>query len=477
MIPACRSDQKLCRSEVNHHCAESNKVSHSYKHCDSSQVFQKIGLACADYPQVHLRYKRLGIGLKWRLHMQMPRITREFWNPHTDEERELVRKEMEALLSSPHFASSKRYPAFLRYIVEKELAGQGDSLKERTVGVEVFHRQPNYDTNIDTVVRFTAGEVRKRLEVFYHENEDDHPVQISLQTGSYIPRFLRVSWADVEPRIDKPAALPATPLQAVTKPTSTSAWHLSAQKYRWLALMVLIAVGGAWLGARFYSDRQEANIARFWGPFQKATAPPLICTGTVVFSPADMGSPIPATRNDNYPYLSLGTARAVSKMTELFGTLHLRYIVQPAPNVDLTELNAQPVVLIGAYTNSWTLQLTNGLRYHFAPGPKNEIEDANNPEVHWRGSHAVPYSNGDIDYSLVARYRDPVTNRMTVVIAGLGINGTAAASAFVTSPQLLDSLNHALPKNWDNRNFELVLESKVIDNEPGPPTIVAAYHW
>lgn len=409
--------------------------------------------------------------------MQMPKLTRELWTPNTREERELVRKEMEALLSSPHFASSKRYPAFLRYIVEKELAGQGDSLKERTLGVEVFHRQPDYDTNIDTVVRFTAGEVRKRLEVFYHENVDDHPVQISLQTGSYVPRFLRVSWADLEQDSDTPEEVPEIPIQVVTEPVPTSTSQSFARRYSWLALILLIAAGGAWLGIHFYSARQESNLARFWSPFQTAGAPVLICTGTVVFSPADLRSPVPATRNDNYPYLSLGTARAVSNMTELFGTLHLRYVVQPAPNVDLIELHAQPVVLIGAYTNNWTLQLTNGLRYHFASRPNNEIEDSRNPSTHWVGSHAVPYSNGDSDYSLVARYRDSVTNRMTVVIAGLGINGTAAASSFVTSPQLLDALNHALPKDWGNRNFELVLESKVIDNEPGPPSIVAAYDW
>lgn len=405
--------------------------------------------------------------------MSPTRLTREFWIPQTKEERELVRNEMDALLNSPHFTSSKRYPAFLRYIVEKELAGDGDLLKERTVGVEVFHRQPNYDTSLDTVVRVAAGEVRKRLDVFYHESELEHPIQISLPAGSYVPRFFRVCESDIEPAEHTHLALPelAVPIMPSVHPRSF------ARRFGWLIPVLLVAAVAAWSAFRFFSEKQDTALMRFWKPYQASPAPVLICTGTVVFSPADLRSPVPASRSDNYPYLSLGTARALSNVTELFGRLHLGYLAQPAPEVDLTELHAQPVVLIGAYTNNWTLQLTNNLRYHFAPRPNNEIDDAFNASVHWTGTHGVPYSSGSSDFSLVARYRDPVTNSMTVVLAGLGINGTMAASAFVTSPQLVDALSGALPKGWENKNFELVLESKVIQNEPGPPSIVAAYSW
>jgi len=51
--------------------------------------------------------------------------------------------------------------------VEQTLAGNEDNLKERTLGVEVFHRTPDYDTNLDPVVRLCAGEVRKRIAQYY----------------------------------------------------------------------------------------------------------------------------------------------------------------------------------------------------------------------------------------------------------------------------------------------------------------------
>src|ERR1700756_2566052 len=115
---------------------------------------------------------------------------RDAWHPQTREDRDAILRELQAVLASPHFCNSKRYPALLQYIVENTLAGKSELLKERTLGVEVFDRSPSYDTNADTVVRYTAGEVRKRLSLYYHELDRKPLIQISLPAGSYVPEFL-----------------------------------------------------------------------------------------------------------------------------------------------------------------------------------------------------------------------------------------------------------------------------------------------
>ena len=102
--------------------------------------------------------------------MNRAHATREAWHPQTKQDRDAILRELEAVLASPHFCNSKRYPTLLQYIVENTLAGKLDLLKERTLGVEVFDRPPTYDTNTDTVVRYTAGEVRKRLLLYYSEH-------------------------------------------------------------------------------------------------------------------------------------------------------------------------------------------------------------------------------------------------------------------------------------------------------------------
>jgi len=112
------------------------------------------------------------------------------WRPASAEERALVLRELEAILSNRHFRGSKRYPALLKYIIEAVLEERSSDLKERTLGVEVFGREPDYDTSIDPVVRISAGEVRKRIAQFYHENGHHGGVQIELPLGSYVPEFL-----------------------------------------------------------------------------------------------------------------------------------------------------------------------------------------------------------------------------------------------------------------------------------------------
>ena len=112
------------------------------------------------------------------------------WMPTTAEEREVVLRELEAILSSYHFRGSKRYPALLQYVVDAALENRLGDLKERTLGVEVFGRDPGYDTNADPVVRVSAGEVRKRIAQYYHENGHASRVQIELPLGSYAPEFL-----------------------------------------------------------------------------------------------------------------------------------------------------------------------------------------------------------------------------------------------------------------------------------------------
>ena len=72
-------------------------------------------------------------------------------------------RETRPIADSPQFRSSKRCSLFLRYVVQHAIDHELDCLKERTLGIDVFDRDPNYDTNQDPVVRTAAGEVRKRL--------------------------------------------------------------------------------------------------------------------------------------------------------------------------------------------------------------------------------------------------------------------------------------------------------------------------
>src|SRR5579863_269984 len=101
----------------------------------------------------------------------------------------LVLKHLNDVIRSTAFQGSHRSGQFLEYIVKKALSGQFDSLKERIIGVELFGRDPSYDTGGDSIVRVTASDVRRRLLQHYGRDGASSSIRISLPTGSYIPRL------------------------------------------------------------------------------------------------------------------------------------------------------------------------------------------------------------------------------------------------------------------------------------------------
>lgn len=111
------------------------------------------------------------------------------WDPATEAERAAAPEQLERILANPHFKNSKRYPCLFRHVVEQSLKGRADQLKERTLGIEAFGRDPDYDTNLDPVVRTTAGEIRKRIAQYYHEPGHEAEIRIDLPAGSYVPEF------------------------------------------------------------------------------------------------------------------------------------------------------------------------------------------------------------------------------------------------------------------------------------------------
>src|ERR1700733_315363 len=107
----------------------------------------------------------------------------------SESEKSEGRLQLERLFANAHFSQSKRFPSFLRFVTEMTLAGETDGIKERTLGVEIFGRDAEYDTASDPIVRVTAAEIRKRVAQYYQDTAHEDELRITLPSGSYIPQF------------------------------------------------------------------------------------------------------------------------------------------------------------------------------------------------------------------------------------------------------------------------------------------------
>src|SRR5690348_3763685 len=100
-----------------------------------------------------------------------------------------VRAALERVLAAPEFVNATRLSRFLRFAVEKSLAGGGAELKEYLLGVEVFDRGQDFDPRLDPIVRVEAGRLRGKLQEYYEGRGQGDPLRIVFRKGSYAPNF------------------------------------------------------------------------------------------------------------------------------------------------------------------------------------------------------------------------------------------------------------------------------------------------
>ena len=103
-----------------------------------------------------------------------------------------VLQALEDVCASRVFSHSERMIRFLRFVVERKLAGQQQDIREFVIGMEVFDRDPSYDPKIDTIVRVEARRLRKKLEAYYAGPGAGDRVRIDVPRPGYAPVFSMV---------------------------------------------------------------------------------------------------------------------------------------------------------------------------------------------------------------------------------------------------------------------------------------------
>lgn len=385
--------------------------------------------------------------------------------------------QLERILASPAFTNSKRYPVLLRYVVEKSIEGDTFDLRERTLGVQVFGRDPDYDTNADPVVRITAGEVRKRIAQYYQERGAEDEIRIDIPLGSYVPEFSRTI---PQPSDQRRKLIPV----ARRRPYSR----------KFLIAPLLLAL--VTLAALLYRTwGPESDLDRFWRATVDAPEPVLICLGrdgisTLLTSLPERGEMMRALQlAPDLKALLQGLTQSVAlsdatTLARIAGTLQAKgkkYSIQMESSTTFTQLRAGPVVLIGAFNNEWTLRLTQQLRFSFQADKASQaiwIGDKQAPGTR-RGVvrlQASAQQSGE-DLAIVSRVRDQTTDRIVTVAAGVTSFGTTAAGEFLSNPDYLGQISRSAPRGWERKDLQLIIATKVIGGNSGAPHIVAAHYW
>jgi tetratricopeptide (TPR) repeat protein len=99
-------------------------------------------------------------------------------------------QELMRVLASPAFAGATAHQRLLRHLVEHQLAGRVEMLKETLLAIEVFQRPADrFDPRQDSIVRVEARRLRERLHRHYAQDSGS-ALMIVLPKGSYRPQFV-----------------------------------------------------------------------------------------------------------------------------------------------------------------------------------------------------------------------------------------------------------------------------------------------
>jgi hypothetical protein len=406
-----------------------------------------------------------------------------------------ILQELDNILASPPFRNSSRSKQFLSYVVQHRLDGHDELLKERSIGADLFHRPADYATGDDPVVRVQAGEVRRRLEQYYHEFSKASDVRIDLPVGTYVPEFHHTP---VELPVE--ASTPPLPLNEPGRKWKLVAWTALVVNLLLVAILVSPAIRG--------KVARPSALQQFWAPVFSTSQPVLVCLPKpVLYRPSSslydkyakthpgtfqtqverFNQPLPLDPDQKilwgdmltFPDFGLvsGDVYAGFRISEALGRIGKPSQIRIGNESSFDELRGSPAVLIGAYSNRWTMEMTSDLRFVFEE--KDGIlwiHDRTSPDKKWfcrLGLHGEVV----VDFGVVTRLLDSKTGHSVVSVAGITAPGTDAAAQFVSSPEYLLELARTAPPGWEKKNMQVVVQTSVIDAGASPPHVVAAYFW
>src|SRR5262245_7711961 len=399
------------------------------------------------------------------------------WKPQTAAEAEAVREQLGRILSSALFRNSKRFPVFLRYTVEHAL-NSAESLKERTIGHEVFARDPAYDTAQDPVVRMTAAEVRKRLVQYYQRPEHRGELVIAYQAGSYVPDLF-------QPVTPRETGVP--PGDGGESPRVRASSRVRTRMAAAAAVVLASAVLGAWLIA----SRQPAAplpdaLTRFWTPIVASSSPLLLCIGdpSLFVNQPEVQSTTPAGDMTIQEFLRSDSVRYTDAITLslIAGELRARgqpfRIRRPAATA-LQDLRDGPVVLIGGLNSPWPRKLSDDWRFTLAVDPGGAyVRDRDHPD----DRRLLPETGGRLiknlrqTYGLITRVKDPAPGHSVLTLSGL-VHGTRAAGECVVDAACLQAAERLHGSDLGKQNVQIVVDAAVMGEDSGAPHVIAVHSW
>lgn len=428
--------------------------------------------------------------------------------------KEQSERQMQRILQSEDFRNAHTLQQLLRFLVTQAYGPDAEKLKEYTIGVEAFGRQGDFDPRTDPIVRVQTHRLRQKLNEYYGAEGRHDPILIEIPKGHYLPTFATAWRNRFLERAMHTTPLNGDPAVAHPSEKNGGPAHISSppgdQRLSWLpsrrvvvtaAAGVVIFAAGLWLGnrlRRFSAEPDSASavsplshnrsadpIKAFWADLLGNDTAPIIAHADAVFlldshndlfafphgASDDRGAPVDPHLAQKFAadpalvakagklyyesvYLGSGDLDAVAILSNLFGQMGIKPVIEPGRDLTPDDLKQHNVILIGSSFQSYAVSQFNSLGdFTFVnPDPRLGGWLGTIVNSHPRlGEQSIYRTVRDpvtgvlkTDHALITVQPGVVSGRYVVDLGGIDTTGCAGATMFATSAAGVEALKKAL---------------------------------
>jgi hypothetical protein len=401
-----------------------------------------------------------------------------------------VQTALERILQSEEFAGSPQLCRFLRHIVECRLDGEGQSLKESTIGLAVFNRGGGYDPKVDPIVRVEARRLRARLEAYYARDGADHEYRIVLPKGGYVPHFEpgpNLSAAGV------PDVVPPAPARPFVK------WQFGP------ALLMAACLLGLALWASHLSTTGGGDpVSRFWSSILDGEHPvmvipadsALVLLQDLAHEPVSLSeyltgeysARLAARIPMSFPvalgvaqrrYTSIADLEFATRLSHRREAARLGILTRFARDVRVEDVKRNNLVLLGArHSNPWVELFEPNSTFRLEHDEQTSQFEVINTRPAPGESPQIDVSPSDLQkeiYGVITYHRNRDGGGKVLTVAGTSVAGTEAAADFLLDDgRLLPWLRRAFT-HGEVRGFDILLHDRNLSGS-APLADVVAFH-
>ncbi len=436
--------------------------------------------------------------LQWGVNMLLDQIT-------ANHQRELNVALLERVAASSHFSRATRLRDFLLFVGHRSLSESSVPPHEQEIGVEVFGRDPHYDTGVDNIVRVNATEVRRRLQAYFAGEGATESIVLEMPRGGYTVVFRpreHAAPSEAEPERQEQTLEPALTAAAPSRHTGLLV-ALALCLLAAVAVCLYVAHENRVLRAQLQPWAQSPALRRFWSEFYGDDREVDIVVADATYALAqdiagrksnlaeylnytylhpEAVAAFPALRREDFNYAtnrnngSIGDFIVAHQLLSL-APARTRTVLSFSREYTTEQIRSSSVILIGSrQSNPWVELYTDRLNFvmqydaaqrrpyvvnqHPRPG---EAQQYNAPE-------AAPRDQG---YSVVAFVPNLAANGHALIIEGTDSQATRAGGEFVTNESLLEPFLRTIGGGTTVPSFEVLLRNTQLTGTPFRPEVVA----